>query len=297
MEILDRSRRAAGDADHSNALERAGVGQVTVAFDLDRRCTGDPAQPRQLLGVGAGSAADDHHQVDLAGGLERVLLPPDRHRADGVDDLELVAAADHEGGQLLELPWRLRALRDECHLLASGDGLPVLLLVDHDCVGCKPEETDHLRVAGGSEQDDRVTLVDELDDLLLLLDHPGACTVDDFEAACVCTFHDIGSHPVGSDDDCSAVVDVVERVHGLDAEQLELGDHTLVVDDLPQRVRGLAGGRRLLGLVDCLAHAITESGPLCDADLFDGSHVNAIIPWAGRRPPCGETGGARRCGP
>ena len=36
-------------------------------------------------------AADDDHQVDVARRLERVLLAPDRDRADGVDDLELVA--------------------------------------------------------------------------------------------------------------------------------------------------------------------------------------------------------------
>ena len=50
-------------------------------------------EPRQLLGVGARAAADDDHQVDLAGRLERVLLAADRDRADRVDDLELVARA------------------------------------------------------------------------------------------------------------------------------------------------------------------------------------------------------------
>ena len=63
------------------------------ALDLDGRRPDDPAQPGQLLRVRARAAADDDHQVDLAGQLDGVLLAADRDRADGVDDLELVRSA------------------------------------------------------------------------------------------------------------------------------------------------------------------------------------------------------------
>ena len=72
------------------------------------------------------------------------------------------------------------------------------------------------------EQDDRVALLDELGQLALLLDDPGAGAVDDLEAAFVGALHDVGAHAVGADDDRRAVVDVVERVDRLDAEVLEV---------------------------------------------------------------------------
>ena len=84
--------------------------------------------------------------------------------------------------------------------------------------------------------------------------------------------HDVRPDAVGADDDRRAVVDVVERLDGLDAELLEVADDALVVDDLAEGMRGLAGGRGLLGLVDRLAHAVTEAGPLRDADFLDRSH-------------------------
>ena len=40
----------------------------------------------------------------------------------------------------------------------------------------------------------------------------------------------------------------------------------------PRVCVALPGGRRLLGLVDRLAHAVAEAGALRDADLLDRSH-------------------------
>ena len=243
------------------------------ALDLDRLGPGDLAQPGQLLGVGARPAPDDDHQVDLAGRLEGVLLAPDRDRADGVDDLELVGARDHERGQLLELPGRLGGLRDEGHPLLARDGrLPLLLVVDDDRVRGEAEHPDDLGVLGRAEQDDGVALLDQLGQLAMLLDDPGARTVDDLEAALLGAFHDIGPDAVGADDDRRPVVDVVERFDRLDAEVLEVADDALVVDDLAEGMRRLAGGRRLLRLVDRLANAVAEPGALRDADFLDRSH-------------------------
>ena len=110
-------------------------------------------------------------------------------------------------------------------------------------------------------------------ELALLLDDPGAGAVDDLEAALLGALHDVGPDAVGADDDRRAVVDVVERLDGLDAEVLEVADDALVVDDLAEGMRRLAGGRRLLGLVDRLANAVAEAGALRDADFLDGSHA------------------------
>ena len=251
-----------------------GVVKIGRVLDLDRRRADDPAQARQLLRVRAGPAADDDHEIDLSGRLDRVLLAPDRHRADRVDDLQLVAPAHHERGELLELPGRLGRLGDQGHpLLARDLRLPLLFLVDDDRIGREAEEADDLGVVRGPEQDDRVALVDELEELLLLLDDPGAGPVDDLEAAGVGPLHDVGPDAVGADDDRRAVIDVVERLDRPDAHRLEVCDDALVVDDLAQGMRQLAGGRRLLGLVDRLAHAIAEAGALRDPDRFDGSHL------------------------
>ena len=166
------------------------------------------------------ATADDDHQLDLAGQLERVLLAPDRDRADRVEDLELVRAADHERGELLELPRRLGRLGDQRHPLAARDPVPVRLLVDDDRVGREAEQADDLGVLRRAEEDDRVALLDELLELALLLDDPGAGAVDDLEAAGLGALHDLGLDAVGADDDRGAVVDVVER---LDAAHAELG--------------------------------------------------------------------------
>ena len=121
---------------------------------------------------------------------------------------------DHVGGQPLELPGRLGALRDERHLLAPRDLRPVVLLVDDDRVRREAEQTDDLGVARRAEQDDRVALLDEPDELALLLDHPGARPVDHLEAARLGALHDLGPDAVGADHDRGAVVDVVERLDG-----------------------------------------------------------------------------------
>src|SRR5258706_4103909 len=178
-EVLDRGRRAAGDPDDLAAVEDRSVREVRGILDLDRRLAGNADEPGQLLRVRARAATDDNHQVDRLGGLDGVLLAPDRHRADGVDDFQLVAPADHERGELLELPGRLGGLGDEREALLAGHLLlPVVLLVDHDRVRRKPEHPDDLGMVRGAEEDDRVTLVDELHELAVLLDHPGAGAVD-----------------------------------------------------------------------------------------------------------------------
>src|SRR5207249_10143407 len=75
-----------------------------------------------------------------------------------------------------------------------------------------------------------------------------------------------------ADDDGRPMIDVVERLHGPDAERLEIGDDALVVDDLAEGVRRLAGRGRLLGHVDRLADTVAEAGPVGDADLSNGAH-------------------------
>ena len=137
---------------------------------------------------------------------------------------------------------------------------------------------------GRAQQDDRVALVDELAQLLLLGDDPCAGPVDDLEALRLGAIEDIGPHAVGADDNGRTVVDVVESFDRLDAEVLELAHDAVVVDHLSERVRRLAGGRGLLGLVDRLANAIAEPGALGDADFLDGSHA-WIIAWGPVQPP------------
>ena len=161
--------------------------------------------------------------------------------------------------------------------------------------GREAEQPDDLGVLGRAEQDDRVALLDELGQLALLLDDPGAGAVDDLEAALLGALHDVRPDAVGADDDGRAVVDVVERLDRLDAEVLEVADDALVVDDLAEGMRRLAGRRRFLRLVDRLANAVAEAGALRDADFFDRSHGSIIARGPSTRPArLGRDGSRRR---
>src|SRR3954469_11133140 len=272
-QILDRRRRTAGHPDDTCSFEGQAVREVARVLDLDRGCSGDPAEPRQLLGVRARASADDHHEVDVTCRSERVLLPADRDRTDRVHDLELVRAAGHQGRELLELPRWLRALADQRHPLPTRDlRRPLLLFVDDDRVGRETEQPHDLWMLRRPEEDDRVTLVDELPQLALLLDDPGAGPVDDLETALASALHHVRPDAVGPDHDRRPTIHVVERLDRLDAEVLEVANDTLVVDDLAERVGRLAGGGRLLRFVDRLPHAVAEARARGDVEGFDGSH-------------------------
>ena len=101
--------------------------------------------------------------------------------------------------------------------------------------------------------------------------------------------HDVRPDAVGADDDRGAVIDVVECLDRLDAEILQVADDALVVDDLAEGMRRLAGRRGLLGLVDRFSYAITEPGALRDPDFLDHSHVSIIArgPFRAPRPALG----------
>ena len=93
-QVLDRRRRAAGDADDAGAREGRGIGRGRATLSI--WMAGVPAISHSRVSslvLALRPPTDDDHQVDLAGRLERVLLAADRDRADRVDDLELVARA------------------------------------------------------------------------------------------------------------------------------------------------------------------------------------------------------------
>ena len=101
--------------------------------------------------------------------------------------------SNFQGGWVL---WVMSAIR-----LRRGMRLPVLLLVHDDRVGGEAQQADDLRVVGRAQQDDRVALLDELCELALLLDHPGAGAVDDVEAARLGPLQHLRPDAVGADDD------------------------------------------------------------------------------------------------
>ena len=57
--------------------------------------------------------------------------------------------------------------------------------------GAKPSSPTTSGCFGRAEQDDRVAVLDELDQLALLLDDPRAGAVDDLEAALLGALHDV----------------------------------------------------------------------------------------------------------
>jgi hypothetical protein len=58
----------------------------------------------------------------------------------------------------------------------------------------------------------------------------------------------------------------------MDPLRLQLRDNSFVVDDLPERMRPLAGRRGFLRLVDRLANPIAEPGAPRDPDLSNVTH-------------------------
>src|SRR5438876_4677036 len=111
----------------------------------------------------------------------------------------------------------------------------------------------------------------------MLLDDAGACAVDHLAPALVRPLYDVGPDAVRREDDRGAGVGGVERVDGLDAESLEIGDHALVVDDLAQGMGRLARRTSFLRLVDRLAHPVAEASAAGDPDLTDRSHLDSSI--------------------
>src|ERR1035437_2678683 len=127
-------------------------------------------------------------------------------------------------------------------------------------------------MARRAEQDDRVALFHALGDRALLLDHPGARSVDHIQLALFGALNHFRPDAMSSNDDGSPIEDVVECVHGLDPLGLKLSDDALVVDDLAERMSPVPGSRSLLGLIDCFAHSVAESGALRDSDLSNVTH-------------------------
>ena len=281
-QVLDRGRRAAGDADDPRARRRR-AGSVRSASP-SIWIAGLPAIPTSRVSSFVLALDRPPTTTIRSTSFAASTVSSWRRIVTGQTVLTILSswlrptmnAASFSNFQGGWVDWR-----DQGHpLLARDLLLPLVLFVDDDRVGREAEHADDLGVVRGAEQDDRVALVDEPGQLLVLLDDPGAGAVDDLEAALVGALHDVGPDAVGPDHDRGAVIDVVERLDGLDPEPLEVADHALVVDDLAERMRRLAGGRGLLGLVDRLADAVAEAGPLCDPDRFDGSHTGSSIAWA-----------------
>ena len=157
--------------------------------------------------------------------------------------------------------------------LRRGMRLPLLLLVDHDGVRGEAQQADRLGVVGRAEQDDGVAVLDEPLHLLLLLEHPGAGAVDDLQAAPLRLGHRLRRDAVGADHDGRARLHLAERLDGVDALRVELGDDAGVVHDLAQRMGPFALGGGQLGVVDRLAHAVAEARALGDEDLFHACHL------------------------
>ena len=120
---------------------------------------------------------------------------------------------------------------------------------------------------------DLVALFHELRQLAMLLYDPRAGAINHFKATIICALEHFWGHPVRTNDDCCAFGDLVERLHALNATGMKVRDQSLVVHDVPERVRCLPLGARNLRLVDRLAHAIADPCALRDADALDTAHV------------------------
>ena len=193
-------------------------------------------------------------------------------------------ATDHERGQLLELPGRLRGLGDQRHPLAARDAVPVLLLVDDDRVGREAEQADDLGVLRRAEQDDRCS--------------PPSTSSSSSRCSWMTQVQvpSMTSRPRASARSMTSGLTPWARMTTAAPWSTSSSDSTvstpsccrsrddaLVVDDLAQGVRRLAGRRRLLRLVDRLAHAIAEAGALGDPDVLDGSHGSMVAQAAQSR--------------
>ena len=155
------------------------------------------------------AAVRRRNSITLAGGCpatglsrdgDGILLSPDRHRADRVDHLELMAPRYEERGKSLEFPGWLGGLGDQCHALPPRDRSPILLFVDEDRIRREAEQADHLRVIRRAEQDNLIALVDEACELAMLLGDPSTGAVDDLKSAGTSTFKNLRRYAVRTND-------------------------------------------------------------------------------------------------
>src|SRR5688572_33164567 len=132
-ERLHRRRAPADEADALLACEprRLELGGV---LDVMRVASLHAGKVHELAGVRGVFAPDHDDHVRLARKLGGRVLPLDRHRADGVEDLRLLRDLRDVRDELLERPWRLRRLRDDTRLLHLRQALPLLLRLDDDVV-------------------------------------------------------------------------------------------------------------------------------------------------------------------
>ena len=129
-------------------------------------------------------AADDDHQVDLFGGLDRRLLPLLGRAADLVVDLGLRISRLHLADQVLGVPDRKRGLaRDRDPVAVQVERVDVLRVLDEvDGPRRFAHHALRLGMAFAPDIDDLVPLAGEVRDQLVGADDVRAGGVDGFQA-------------------------------------------------------------------------------------------------------------------
>ena len=92
FKVFNWGTRATSYSHTLHARKHCRIGEILGGFDLECARPVNLAESRQLFRVGTLASTNNDHQVNRSRRLQRVLLTTDRHRADGVDYLEFVAA-------------------------------------------------------------------------------------------------------------------------------------------------------------------------------------------------------------
>ena len=122
-------------------------------------------------------------------------------------------------------------------------------------------------VIGGSYDDRDSPLLLGLSDNFMNMGHIGTGGIEDHSALCLQRMMNSAALSVRADDDSTADRDFVDSVDGAHPLLGQMVDHILIVNDGAQHDTGLTLRRSCFCQFHGSAHAVTESGRLCQYDL------------------------------
>src|SRR5919201_2318870 len=131
-----RLQRRGCPADEPDRVATADPGRVELGLVLDvvRGATVHSNEVYQLARVRGVLPTDDDDGIDDFGELRRGVLPLHRHRADGIEDLQLLRDVGEMRDEILECPRRLRRLRHHARALHPRELVPLVFGLDYDVV-------------------------------------------------------------------------------------------------------------------------------------------------------------------
>lgn len=213
--------------------------------------------------VGTVLAADDQHEVNLAGKIYGSGLSLICRRTDGSQDPDVPRLLKKAHDNLTESRSGKRRLAHDAEFAAGLDGLCFILCLDDLCLSRRPfKDALDLRMFLLSDDDHTVPFIHELLGGELRLLDVRTCRVHDLKAARLRLVVDRGAHAVRADDD-GPLLHLLEAVYRTDAFAAQPVNHLRVVDDGAERTGSPVSRSILSGNLDGALDAIAKAKIIC----------------------------------